>query len=185
MEFRINSAKLRLFWNASTTNDCPFETILPLCIWPRKCIQSVQPQLRPFALSRTLPSHMPRNLQLRVVAVVLALTTVAACVLAGINFQKEQSFAAVTDGAWWSESTGGLAAQRVLPGSPAERAGIKTGDILLSVNEHPTTRISRLERELYRVGIYGRANYTISRSTPERSNVRLEVPVILEPADRS
>jgi len=128
---------------------------------------------------------MPRNLQLRVVAVVLALTTVAACVLAGINFQKEQSFAAVTDGAWWSESTGGLAAQRVLPGSPAERAGIKTGDILLSVNEHPTARISRLERELYRVGIYGRANYTISRSTPERSNVRLEVPVILEPADRS
>ncbi|HWZ13517.1 MAG TPA: hypothetical protein VNX22_10295, partial [Acidobacteriaceae bacterium] len=62
---------------------------------------------------------MPRNLQLRVVAVVLALTTVAACVLAGINFQKEQAFAAVTDGAWWSESTGGLAAQRVLPGSPA------------------------------------------------------------------
>ena len=57
---------------------------------------------------------MKNAVQTRVLAIVLALATVAACVFAALNFEHENSFDVPTDGIWWVEASGGLRAERVL-----------------------------------------------------------------------
>jgi len=59
----------------------------------------------------------------------------AACVLALINLQQENSFDVPTDGVSWMETVGGLRAQYVPSGSPGYRAGVRTDDILVGVND--------------------------------------------------
>jgi two-component system, NtrC family, sensor kinase len=123
---------------------------------------------------------MLKELQRRGAVLTLALLTVAVCVFAFINFQKEQSFEQPTDGVWWEESGGGLTAQRVLPGSPGERAGIKTGDLLTAINGQPTPQVASAVQQMFATGTYRGATYSL-----ERHSVRLDVQVILEPADRT
>jgi PAS domain S-box-containing protein len=124
--------------------------------------------------------------QIRFTAVLLALVTVAAVALVVINFNKENSFQLPEDGVWWVEAHGGLKAERVLPDSPGQRAGIKTGDLLIAANDQPTTRIASLVREMFRTGIYGKATYTLVRTDLQTGlPVQLVTPVILQPADRS
>ena len=123
---------------------------------------------------------MERSLQTRVTAITLALLTAAAVLLAIFNFQQEQHFQRPTDGVWWVESGGALQAQRVPANSAGERAGIKAGDLLLSVNQQPTVHVSALTREMFRTKVYGSANYVISRL-----GIRFDVPVLLDSADTS
>lgn len=123
---------------------------------------------------------MPRNIPFRIAAIVLAVLTLAAVILASINYSRENDFQAPTDGIWWAEGNGGLVAQKVLPASPGERAGIEAGDLLTSVNDHPTRRLAALQRQIFSTGIYSKATYAVIRS-----GIRLEIPVILVPKDRS
>ncbi len=125
--------------------------------------------------------------QTRVLAVVLAVATVAAAVFAVLNLRQEMQFDVPTDGVWWMEAAGGLRAEQVPAGTPAERAGVRQGDILLAVNDRPTPRLAMRERELFRSGIWSHATYSIQRNSGYRpgSGTRLEIPVILEPLDRS
>src|ERR1700704_2235385 len=74
-----------------------------------------------------LPKPMNRESQLRFVAVLLFLMTVAAVVFAGFNFQKEREFAVPDDGVWWVEHGGKLVADRVEPGGPGAKGGEKPG----------------------------------------------------------
>ena len=130
---------------------------------------------------------MLRSYQIRLTAVLLAVFTVAAVVFAGLNLSKENAFQLPTDGIWWVETNGGLEAQRVLPDSPGQRAGIKPGDILVSIDDGPTTRLASQVRASFRTGIYGKATYALMRPIPGApgDRVRLETQVILEPTDRS
>ncbi len=123
---------------------------------------------------------MERPLQTRVIAVALALLTAAAVLFAFFNFEQEQHFQPPTDGIWWVEAHGVLEAQRVPADSAGERAGIKAGDLLFSVNQQPTPRIAALVREQFRTKIYGSASYVLSRM-----GIRFSVPVILDATDTS
>ena len=132
---------------------------------------------------------MKNAAQTRVLAIVLALATVAVCVLAAMNFEHENSLDVPTDGVWWVEANGGLRAERVPTESPGHRAGIRTGDILVSVDNQPTTRVASLGREMFRSGIWAHATYSILRPVPQSVDLhgatRLDIQVILEPKDRS
>src|SRR5512146_2537497 len=88
-----------------------------------------------------VPPHRPmtKDTQVRFVAVVLALVTVAAGVFGWINFQKERQFETPYDGVWWVEHHGQLRAQQVDPEGPGAKAGIKEGDILASINDRQIT----------------------------------------------
>ncbi len=126
----------------------------------------------------------------RVIAVTLALLTLAACVLAAFNLRDEGRYDVPTDGAWWIESThGGLRAERVPPGSPAERAGVRTGDEVIAINDRPSPRVAPFKREQFHSGIWSHVTYTILRPGPSSAGssapTRLDIQVILEPADRS
>jgi len=123
---------------------------------------------------------MPKDLQTRFFAVFLALISVAAVVFAWINFQKASEFPTPTDGVWWTEDGSHLRAQRVDPDSAGEKAGVKRGDLLLSVDGRDVTNVGSLERQLYRVGIWSKATYSLGRD-----GVVLEAPLILVPSDQS
>lgn len=132
---------------------------------------------------------MKDGFQTRILAIALALATVAVCVLAGINLQHESHFDVPTDGIWWVEAAGGLRAQRVPADSPGYRAGIRTGDILVAINDHPTNRLAPLVREMFRSGIWSHATYSIRRPVPHsidlQGSARFDVQLILVPQDRS
>jgi PAS domain S-box-containing protein len=126
---------------------------------------------------------MREGFQTRIVAVALAVATLGVCLLAGFNFLQESSFETPTDGVWWIEAQGGLRADRVLPNSPGDKAGIRAGDILQAVDDLPTPRLASLEREMFRIGTFSKADYSIVR--PPKIAETMDIPVIFEPEDRS
>ena len=123
---------------------------------------------------------MQKSLSTRLTVVLLALFTLAAIVFASLNLAKDAEYQKPTDGIWWMEAHGGLQAQRVPEGSPGERAGIKTGDLLLAAGDQPTPRLASLVREWFRTGVYRRIDYTLLRS-----GVRIDASVVLIAVDRS
>jgi two-component system, NtrC family, sensor kinase len=149
-----------------------------------EAIEYVQPGLR--RTSGEANRGMRKDSLIRVSAVVLAILTAATIVFASINFQKENQFLTPEDGAWWTEQNGALVARRLAQGGPAEKAGIKVGDRLLSAGsssareEHPIKNLAQLQRQLYRVGVWQKADYEL-----DRHGVRVGASVILIPTDRS
>jgi len=127
---------------------------------------------------------METSLFNRLQAMLLAVVTAGLVLLAVLNFLQDNRSPQPNDGVWWTESSlgNGLLAEKVLPDSPGQRAGIQPQDLLTAVNERQTVRLAEFERELYRTGIYGKANYSITRG-----GVPLDTPVVVipEPADRS
>jgi PAS domain S-box-containing protein len=127
---------------------------------------------------------METNLFNRFQATLLAVATVGLVLLAVLNLRQERQFQQPDDGVWWVEASSGarLQATKVLPNSPGERAGLHSGDLLTAVNDVPVHRLADFERELYRNGIYTKAQYAITRD-----GIQLDSPavVIPEPPDRS
>ncbi|MGA9060187.1 MAG: ATP-binding protein [Terracidiphilus sp.] len=132
---------------------------------------------------------METSLLNRVQATLLVLATAALFVLAVLNLMQESQYRQqADDGVWWRETTGGLLAERVLPGLAGQHAGVQQGDLLTGVSETPdervtpVARVDDLERALYGTGPWGQVFYTITRD-----GIPLETPVkvIPEPPDRS
>ncbi|HWZ50928.1 MAG TPA: ATP-binding protein [Granulicella sp.] len=132
---------------------------------------------------------MKSAFQTRVLAIALAVATVAVCVFAWINLTHENNFDVPTDGIGWIESQGGLRAAHVPADSPGERAGIRKDDLLVAIDEHPTPRLAPFMFEVYHDGVWAHSTYTILRPLPHRdrahSVAKFDVQVILEPTDRS
>src|SRR5882672_7810941 len=153
-------------------------------------LQSIDPQgrhlpdgvLRPASrpAGGSPPKPMNRESQVRSVAVLLFLLTVAAVVFAGFNFNSEWKFLVPDDGVWWVEHGGRLTADRVDPSGPGAKGGIKLGDQLVSINGQEVQSMSGLERQLYRNGVWSKAAYSLLRQS-----VPLDSSVILVPAERS
>ena len=123
---------------------------------------------------------MNREFQIRFTAGLLILVTVTACVFAWINFQKEHEIRVPYDGVWWIDSGGKLVARQVEPDGPAALAGLKVGDQLSSINTREVKTTPALERQLYQIGVWSKATYTI-----ERQHVPVDLVLILAPAERS
>jgi PAS domain S-box-containing protein len=129
--------------------------------------------------------------QTRLLAVLLAVFTVAAFGLAIANLVQESGNDPATDGARWTEvklpdGSNGLKAYIVPSDTPADRAGIRKGDMLTAINESPTHRVADLEREITRSGVWSHATYSLLRKTSDPHKLApLDIGVILEPADRT
>ncbi|MFZ0951514.1 MAG: ATP-binding protein [Candidatus Sulfotelmatobacter sp.] len=153
-----------------------------LLIEPQSGIESPGGALRPAShpTGGSPPKAMNRESQVRSVAVLLFLLTVAAVVFAGFNLNSEWKFLVPDDGVWWVEQGGHLTADRVDPNGPGARSGIKPGDQLVSVDGQEVQTMPGLERQLYRTGIWSKAEYSLLRQS-----VPLDSSVILVPAERS
>ncbi|MEY2393724.1 MAG: two-component system, NtrC family, sensor kinase [Acidobacteriaceae bacterium] len=122
---------------------------------------------------------MNRESQVRSVAVLLFLLTVAAVLSAAFNFKSEWKFLAPYDGVWWVEHDGRLTADRVDPSGPGAKGGVKSGDQLVAVNGQEVQTTSGLEHQLYRNGVWSKAAYSLLRQS-----VPLDSSIILVPAER-
>ncbi len=153
-----------------------------LLIDPQPGIELPEGALRPAShpTGGSPPKAMNRESQVRSVAVLLFLLTVAAVVFAGFNLNSEWKFLVPDDGVWWVEQGGHLTADRVDPNGPGARSGIKPGDQLVSIDGQEVQNMSGLERQLYRTGIWSKATYSLLRQS-----VPLDSNVILVPAERS
>jgi two-component system, NtrC family, sensor kinase len=136
--------------------------------------------IEPARGSGAPPKAMNRDSQVRSVAVLLFLLTVAAVIFAGFNFNAEWKYLVPDDGVWWVEHDGRLTADRVDPNGPGAKSGIKPGDQLVSINGQEVANMSGLERQLYRNGVWSKAAYSLIRQS-----VPLDSSVILVPAERS
>ena len=123
---------------------------------------------------------MNKEFQTRFTAGFLFLLTLAACAFAWINFQKEHEFQTPWDGVWWVERSGRLVADRVEPNGPGDKAGIRGGDQLTSVNGREVKTTPTLQRQLYGSGVWSKATFSVVRN-----NIPVDSVVILIPADRS
>ena len=70
---------------------------------------------------------------------------------------------------WRRMAPGGLRARavceakRVPVDSPAHRAGVRQGDILVEINDHPTPTLAPFVHEMFRSGVWAHATYSILR----------------------
>jgi len=130
--------------------------------------------------AKTSSLPMNREFEARFTAILLALLTVAAIIFAGFNYRIEHQFSIPDDGAWWVEDHGHLMADRLEPGGPAERAGVRRGDQVVSVNGSVVNSSASLTHRLYDSGVWSKATYSLIRGS-----VPLDVEVVLVPAERS
>jgi two-component system, NtrC family, sensor kinase len=153
-----------------------------LLIEPQPGIELPGGALRPthHPVGGSQPKAMNRESQVRSVAVLLFLLTVAAVVFAGFNLQKESGFSAPDDGVSWVEDGGRLTADGVDPNGPGAKGGIKPGDQLTAVNGREVKDMAGLERQIYGIGAWSKATYSVVRQS-----VSLDSSVILVPGDRS
>ena len=148
---------------------------------PEKSAQRGDVESRSFADQR-----MQKDSLIRVSAVFLSLITAATIIFAFINFQKENLYPTPEDGAWWVEQDGVLTARSLTPGGPADKAGIKVGDRLLTARPapldegQPIKSFASFQKQLYRTGVWQKATYGL-----DRHGVKMEASVILVPTDRS
>jgi len=113
--------------------------------------------------------------QTRLLALLLAIVTLAAFGLAVANLIQESNYETPTDGVLWLETAGGLNASIVPSGTAADRAGIRKGDVLTAINGEPITRVATAVREIARSGAWSHATYSILRRTPSVVEVGITV----------
>src|SRR6059058_3449708 len=122
---------------------------------------------------------MRQNVRASLGAVVLALATLAAVIFALINFDQRSRFEVVYDGVAWLDTDHGIQASRISPNSPATRAGIRPGDVLLTINTAKVTRAAEVARRLDRAGLWTQLHYKLSRGGEE-----FETPLLTAPAEK-
>jgi two-component system, NtrC family, sensor kinase len=122
---------------------------------------------------------MKENLRVRVGAVVLALATLAAVIFAWLNFVQRSRYDIVDDGVAWTDAPNGIQAWKVAADSPAAMAGIRSGDMLLAINDVPVPSAAHVARRLYRAGLWTQLRYKLSRNGEE-----FETRLITTPAQK-
>ena len=143
---------------------------------------NVQESYKPLVVPYREPSPlaMNRDFQTRFTAALLFLLTVAAVVLAWINFRKESQFVPPYDGVWWVERGGNIVANRIDRNGPGARAGIKAGDQLVAVDGHPADTVAAVIARQYQVGEWHNVTYSLLRG-----KYQLDAITSLEAAQRS
>ena len=121
---------------------------------------------------------MNDRLRLRLGAVTLGLFTLAAVIFAVLNFQQRSRYVVPDDGITWVDTTSGVMAWHVAPGSPGDRAGIKQGDYVETVHATPIQRAVDVTKLIFRAGPWTEVKYKI-----RRGGESFEAPLVTAPQD--
>jgi two-component system, NtrC family, sensor kinase len=124
---------------------------------------------------------MTESLRVRVGAVTLVLVTFAAIVFATLNFRQSMKFETADDGVSWEDTNTGIRARNVAPNSPAERAGIKEGDQLLTINDAKISNALEVTQRLQRPGVV----WTQLRYELVRNRSQFIAPLVAAPSEKS
>jgi len=122
---------------------------------------------------------MKQNLRVSLGAVVLALATLAAMIFAWLNFVQRETFDSPDDGVAWLDTANGAQAWRLAANSPAAAAGIRPGDLLISIDNVPVKSQVQVTRRLWRAGLWTQVRYKLARDGRE-----FETPIVIAPAEK-
>jgi two-component system NtrC family sensor kinase len=122
---------------------------------------------------------MKQNLKVSLGAVVLALATLAAVIYAWINFRQRETYEIPDDGVAWLDTSHGAQAWKLAPNSPAARAGVRPGDILISINGARVDTQVQVTKRLWRAGLWTQVRYKLARNGEE-----FETPLVTAPAEK-
>jgi two-component system NtrC family sensor kinase len=122
---------------------------------------------------------MKQNLRVSLGAVVLALATLATMIFAWLSFLQRTTFEAPDDGVAWLDTSSGAQAWKLAANSPAERAGIRPGDLLVSINGVPVASQVQVTRRLWHAGLWTQVRYKLVRNGRE-----FEAPLVTVPAEK-
>jgi PAS domain S-box-containing protein len=123
---------------------------------------------------------MKPNSPLRFTTVSLALLSFALVVFGILNFHQRSQYQLPDDGVSWVDTDEGVTAWIVAHDGPGERAGIRQGDRLRSIDGRSTVRAVDAVREVFRHGVWSEAWYEL-----ERDGQRIEAAVVITPQDTS
>ncbi len=116
-------------------------------------------------------SHALLRLTAQLVVVALLLC------LAMANIYVRSTWSEPEDGVRWATTPDGVVAQEIATGSPAERAGIRAGDILAEIDRVPVDSQSDVLARLHRASAGDSITYTLIR-TKTQENLRLSLAPI-------
>ncbi len=122
---------------------------------------------------------MKQNLRVSLGAVILALATLAAVIYAWINFRQREIFEIPDDGVAWLDTNRGAEAWKLAPGSPAARAGVRPGDVLLEINGSRVDTQVQVTKRLWRAGLWTQVRYKLLRNGEE-----FETRLVTAPAEK-
>jgi hypothetical protein len=109
-----------------------------------------------------------REFRQQLVNALLVIVTVAAVVAAAVNFQQQSHFSLPDDGVAWVDQAGSnhdshVVAAYVTPGSPAQKALLKAGDTLLSIEDVRIDNALQATQVLATLGSWREAHYELER----------------------
>ena len=107
---------------------------------------------------------MTRMPPFRLTTLSLALLSLVLVGFGILNYQQRELYQVPDDGVSWIDSPQGVTAWIVVRGGPADRAGIHEGDQLKSINGEPITSASAAVQQIYQLGVWSLANYSLSRN---------------------
>jgi len=122
---------------------------------------------------------MKQNLRVSLGAVVLALATLAAVIYAWINFRQRETYEIPDDGVAWLDTSHGAQAWKLAPNSPAARAGVRPGDLLVAINGVRVDTQVQVTKRLWRAGLWSQVRYKLVRN-----GEGFETPLVTAPAER-
>jgi S1-C subfamily serine protease len=88
----------------------------------------------------------------------LAILSLSLIVFAVINLQQRLRYRLPDDGVSWVDSQGGVQAWIVTPDGPGDRAGIREGDHLKSIDRKPIHTAADAGREIFREDVWSQAS---------------------------
>jgi PAS domain S-box-containing protein len=123
---------------------------------------------------------MFQELKFQLSTAILTVLTIAAAIAAALNYQQIHRFKLPDDGVSWADRGGSVVALRVVAGGPGDRAGIRAGDVLESIESVAIHDTADVPKRLAYTGAWAKAAYHI-----RRADVDVPVTVIVGEAARS
>src|SRR3954468_250780 len=99
--------------------------------------------------------------------VATVLLTIAVLVLGTLNVQQKRRYIPPDDGVSWIQGPAGIQARVVVPGGPADKAGIQQGDVLKAIDAQPLRNDRHVTQILSERGVWSRATYPTVRNEKE------------------
>ena len=94
---------------------------------------------------------------------VTVLLTLGVLILGGLNVQQKRRYIPPDDGASWIQTARGVEALQVISNGPADRAGIRGGDVLRAIEGQTVRNDRHVTQILYQLGVWSKATYTLER----------------------
>ncbi len=109
-----------------------------------------------------------RELKEQFVGALLVILTAAAAIAAVLNFQQQNKFHLADDGVTWidraqADGSNRVEALFIASRAPAEKAGLRAGDLLLSISEYKVADSSEATQVITRIGSWKKAEYKVWR----------------------